>query len=96
MTTTVLANGAPLIFNHDFEKAPAWLTTAGLVLNAASIVTTLIGNVPVNDVTDSADPAAPPSNWRALRSQWETFHTASTVMTTTAFVLNTTALAIDF
>jgi hypothetical protein len=77
--TTVVANAAPLIFDHDFKKAPAWLTALGLALNVASIVTTMIGNVPVNDVTESANPDAPPADWRDLRSRWETFHTARSV-----------------
>ncbi len=96
MVSTAGANALPLLLDRDFRKVSFWINAAGFVLNVACIVTTVIGNVPVNDVTSTADPNQPPANWRELRSQWESFHTLRTVMSTTAFALNTTALAIDF
>ena len=46
---------------------------AGAVLVAASIVTTVIVNVPINIATGRWDAAHPPADWRRIRARWERF-----------------------
>lgn len=54
----VPGSGAPL----------RWIAVAVVGL---SIVTTVIGNVPINITTGRWDPDNPPENWRAIRRRWE-------------------------
>src|SRR5688572_19334783 len=86
MTAAIVLNVPPLIF--DFERAdqPAYILTAvALALNLATVIVTAILNVPVNDVTMSADPLDPPANWRELRDQWELGHTIRSITSSLAF-----------
>jgi hypothetical protein len=92
MGSAALGNLLPLLFDHDLRKISTWLTILGGVFNGAIIVSTMIGNVPVNNITAVADPANPPANWQQLRSQWETFHTVRSVFSVTAFTLNLGAI----
>jgi uncharacterized membrane protein len=99
MTATALSNIPPLVLDGSFRryKEPAFiLTSVGLVLNIAVIVTTLVGNVPVNDQTEGWTPQqTPPANWMALREQWETAHTVRSIFSTGAFLTNLAAVVIE-
>jgi hypothetical protein len=92
MGSAAIGNLLPLLFDRDFRKISTWLTVLGAVFNGAIIASTMIGNVPVNNITSVADPANPPANWQQLRSQWEAFHTARSVFSVAAFTLNLGAI----
>lgn len=55
-------NGGPSVWR--------WLGAASLI---ASLISTVIVNVPINLATGRIDPAAPPADWRSMRNRWEIF-----------------------
>ena len=95
MSSAVLTGVPQLILDHDFKKPAVILGAAGTALNIAVIVTTLVWNVPVNDVTATADPQNPPANWRSLRRQWEDAHTARSIFSTAGLVLNVLSFSFE-
>ena len=44
-----------------------------VVALAASVISTIVVNVPINLATAKWDPAHPPADWKATRSRWELF-----------------------
>jgi hypothetical protein len=53
----------------------------------ASVITTLVGNVPINIATGRWNPEHPPDNWKAIRDRWERFQAVRTWLLLLAFVL---------
>lgn len=85
-------NVAPLAIDAidlDVGNISFVLASAGFVFNSTIIATTLIGNVPVNNVTGPAyENGTVPANFQALRSQWETYHTVRAVLSVLALAAN--------
>ncbi len=59
----------------------------GLVALFTFIGLTLGGTVPINKTALTWNPAAPPTNWRALVSRWEQLNTARCWLAVAAFAL---------
>ncbi len=66
----------------------------GLLALLAFISVTLAGTVPINKAALTWDAAAPPDNWRALVSRWETLDTVRTWAALAAFGLFLIAAAL--
>jgi hypothetical protein len=66
---------------------------AGLLALFTFIVLTLGGTVPINEAALTWNPAAPPTNWRALVKRWERLDTARCWLAVAAFALFLAAIA---
>jgi uncharacterized membrane protein len=63
------------------------LSVLALVLIAADMVVTLVGNVPINKQVQSWEISAPPQEWGELRDRWEKLHTIRTVLIVSGFAV---------
>lgn len=59
----------------------------GMVCVIASVVTTLLVNVPVNnEIMDAWSVQDPPTDWAEVRDRWNLFDTVRTALNVVAFV----------
>ena len=57
------------------------LTLAGMACFVAMLISTLLGNVPINNqVLELAPDETPPESWRELRERWNRLHTLRTLL----------------
>ncbi|HEY4021239.1 MAG TPA: hypothetical protein VGM75_21305 [Pseudonocardiaceae bacterium] len=75
-TTTAAASGA---------AAVAALDGVGLLAGVVALVAVLRGDLPINQLMDTWNPADPPADWQRWRERWEG-----------AFVVRATALLLAF
>jgi hypothetical protein len=68
---------------------------AGLLALVTFIALTLGGTVPINQAALTWNPAAPPTNWRALVKRWEQLDTARCWLAVAAFALFLAAIAVQ-
>jgi hypothetical protein len=61
------------------QRGPFWLILASVVCLAGSLVIFFVWTYPANQATSNWTMV--PTNWRALRAQWEYSHAASAVVT---------------
>jgi uncharacterized membrane protein len=78
-----LAN-ASVSGGHGGPQLWRWAGAAALIV---ALVSTIIVNVPINLATGKLDPAAPPSDWRAIRHRWEVFQGIRSWLLVIGFVL---------
>ncbi len=58
------------------NRGSSRLTLAGMVCFIAMLISTLLGNVPINNrVLELAPDETSPESWRELREQWDRLHT---------------------
>ncbi len=77
----------------DGATTVLWLRCAGLLALLTWGVVRAIRTVPINSVTLTWDPAAPPHNWRALVASAEQFHIIGVWASVAAFASFLTAAA---
>src|SRR5918912_234391 len=57
------------------------LTLAGMACFVAMLISTLLGNVPINNqILELAPDETPPESWRELRERWDRLHTLRTFL----------------
>jgi uncharacterized membrane protein len=79
---TILASS-----RREFRTAAFALTAAGMLLLIASIVTTVLVNVPINaEIMDTWSVENPPADWAEVRDRWNLFHTIRTALNVVAFL----------
>lgn len=66
---------------------PAWWTILAALCLIASIASTLVFNVPINNATGKMDPANPPADFRQLRKRWAFFRSVRGSLQMIAFVM---------
>jgi uncharacterized membrane protein len=72
---------------REFRTAAFALTVAGMLCLMASIVTTLLVNVPINaEIMETWSVAHPPADWAEVRDRWNLFHTIRTALNAVAFL----------
>jgi uncharacterized membrane protein len=58
------------------NRGSSRLTLAGMVCFIAMLISTLLGNVPINNrVLELAPDETSPESWQELREQWDRLHT---------------------
>jgi uncharacterized membrane protein len=87
---------AALLANHKHRKTGAFklLALAAVVYIAGIIFFTREVNLPLNAITEAWNPAALPSNWSAVRDQWNLANAFRVACSLSAFVLSLFALVL--
>jgi uncharacterized membrane protein len=87
---------AALLINYKHRKTGAFklLALAAVVYVLGIIFFTRSVNLPLNAITEAWNPAALPSNWSAIRDQWNQANAFRVVTAMAAFVLSLTALVL--
>ncbi len=80
--TLVLA----IAFASDGAGTAAWSWLAAAAF-AASLVSTIVVNVPINLATRRWDAEHPPADWQRDRSRWEVFQGVRSWLLLTGFIL---------
>jgi uncharacterized membrane protein len=63
------------------NRGSSRLTLAGMVCFVAMLISTLLGNVPINNqVLELTPDETPPESWRELRERWNRLHTLRTLL----------------
>lgn len=70
-----------------------WLRGAGVLAVLIWVLIRVVGTVPINSVTVTWQPDAPPKNWKALVNHAERFHSVGVWAAFAAFALFLTSLA---
>jgi uncharacterized membrane protein len=71
---------------REFRTTAFALTAAGMLCLIASIVTTLLVNVPINaDIIETWSIENPPADWAEVRDRWNLFHAIRTALNALAF-----------
>ena len=92
----VIAPVVWLVLWRSRRRAPEfWILLVATVLIIIGQAITFLVNVPVNDVLETWNPAAPPSDARQVWARWETAHVVRTVVWVAGFLLETVALALS-
>jgi len=86
---SVLVSCLPALALARREGAPAFrLTLAGTFCFVAMLVSTVRGNVPINNRTLELSPEeTPPEEWRDLRERWDRLHAIRVVLNVTGLGL---------
>jgi uncharacterized membrane protein len=79
LTTTFLA--------QPTWDTPRWLALAATILFAAMSIYSVLLPVPINNQVARFQPDSLPSNWRELRSRWDTLHAVRVGFLVVALVL---------
>jgi hypothetical protein len=75
---------AIIFASNDGTRPWSWAAAAAL---AASLVTTVAVNVPINRATGHWDSESPPAGWERTRSRWEFFQGVRSWLLLIGFVL---------
>ncbi|MGH3089950.1 MAG: anthrone oxygenase family protein [Rubrobacteraceae bacterium] len=71
---------------REFKTTTFVLTLVGMLCVIASVITTLLVNVPINaEIMDAWSVENPPANWAEVRDRWNLFHAIRTVSMVVAF-----------
>jgi uncharacterized membrane protein len=71
----------------QFRTTAFAFTAAGMLCLIASIVTTLLVNVPINaEIMNTWSVESPPADWAQVRDRWNLFHTIRTGLNVVAFL----------
>lgn len=84
----VVLSGLLILFlmGREFRSPAFVLTLTGVLCIIASIVTTLLVNVPINaEIMDTWSAQSPPADWAETRDRWNLFHVIRTVSMVAAF-----------
>lgn len=73
--------------------ARRWLFAAAALLIAATIVSTMLGEIPLNRMIGGWDPRTPVPGWEAMRHSWMRSHWIKTTLSLLAFVSATIGLS---
>ncbi len=75
------------LMRREFRTTAFVLTLAGVLCIIASIITTLLVNVPINaEIIDTSSVENPPADWAETRDRWNVFHALRTVLMIVAFL----------
>jgi uncharacterized membrane protein len=85
MPATVLLTLLAGLFVYWRHPTAGLLVLAGFVCFAVATATTLLVNVPIDEMMAGWSLATLPTNWMQIRDQWETFHTLRTFVTLAGF-----------
>jgi hypothetical protein len=81
MPATLLATLAAGILVYRRNRLAGLLTLAGFVCVAVATATTLIVNVPIDEMMAGWTVSTLPADWTQIRDRWEWYHTARTFVT---------------
>lgn len=75
-----LLSSLPVLYSLYLEKQrrPLFLALSGLMLFIASLIVTLVVNVPIDGQINSWTVSTLPTDWEAIRDRWELWHTVRT------------------
>jgi uncharacterized membrane protein len=74
---------------RDGRAAAFWWLLAGFLLMVATLVITLVVEVPIDNQIETWTAATLPGDWRSIQSRWELFHTIRTFLSIAAVVAAT-------
>jgi uncharacterized membrane protein len=74
---------------RDRRAAAFWWLLAGFLLMVATLVITLVVEVPIDNQIETWTAATLPGDWRSIQSRWELFHTIRTFLSIAAVVAAT-------
>lgn len=81
MSSVVVSCLAVLALTRDRDPSAFRFTLAGTLCFVAMMISTLRGNVPINNKTLELSPEeTPPDEWRELRERWDRLHAFRVVM----------------
>jgi Domain of unknown function (DUF1772) len=87
MTLTVILSISYAIRLNATEGSARSIRWASAAAFSASLISTIIFNVPVNLVTGRLNSDNPPGNWKATRNRWEFFQGLCSWLLLMGFVL---------
>jgi hypothetical protein len=81
MPAALLATLAAGILAYRRNRLAGFLTLAGFACVAVATATTLLVNVPIDEMMAGWTAATLPADWTQIRDRWETYHTVRTFVT---------------
>jgi hypothetical protein len=81
MPATLLATLAAGALTYKRNRLAGLLVLAGFVCVAVATATTLIVNVPIDEMMAGWTASALPADWMQIRDRWQAYHTTRTFVT---------------